>query len=70
MPSKPIELPAAVARRFIDDMHAYFAEPNGIKRDEIAARQLHNLNQHQRPRGRKIRLTDVKEMFAQMKDHA
>jgi len=36
----PIELPPAVARAFIKDMRAYHAEPNAIKRDEIAARQL------------------------------
>jgi hypothetical protein len=27
-------------------MLAYFAEPNSIKRDEIAARQLHALRQY------------------------
>src|SRR6516164_5173491 len=27
-------------------MHAFHAEPNAIKRDEIAARQLHALRQH------------------------
>jgi hypothetical protein len=26
MPRKPIELPPEVARRFVDDMGAYFAE--------------------------------------------
>jgi hypothetical protein len=41
MPRKPIELPPAVARRFVEHMRAFFAEKNGIKRDEIAARQLH-----------------------------
>jgi hypothetical protein len=46
-------------------MRAFHAEPNAIKRDEIAARQLHAL------RGRhtgKLRLFDVKEMFFQIKD--
>ena len=43
MPHKPIELPPAVARRFVEDMRAFHAEPNAIKRDEIAARQLHAL---------------------------
>jgi hypothetical protein len=37
MPHKPIELPSAVARRFVDDMCALPAEKNAIKRDEIAA---------------------------------
>jgi hypothetical protein len=59
MPRKPIELPPAVARRFVEDMRAYFAEKNAIKRDEIAARQLHALRQHQGPRDKKLRLSDV-----------
>jgi hypothetical protein len=46
MPLKPIELPPAVARRFVEDMHAFHAEPNAIKAGEIAARQLHALQQH------------------------
>jgi hypothetical protein len=41
MPRKPIELPPAVARRFVEDMRAYFAEKNQVKRDGIAARQRH-----------------------------
>jgi hypothetical protein len=39
MPRKPTELPPDVARRFLEDMRAYFAEPNIVKRDEIADRQ-------------------------------
>jgi hypothetical protein len=50
-----------------DDMRVYFAETNLIKRDEIAARQLHALRQHY---AGKLRLTDVTQMFLQMKDHA
>jgi hypothetical protein len=58
-----IELPPEVARRFVEDMDAFFAEPNAIKRDEIAARQLHALREHRRPRDPKLRLSDVKELF-------
>jgi hypothetical protein len=68
MPRKPIDLLPAVARRFVKDMLAYFAEPNSIKRDEIAARQLHALRQYQGPREKKLRLVDVIEMFRQMRD--
>jgi hypothetical protein len=58
----------AVARRFVEDMRAFqAAEPNAIKRAEIAARQLHGLKQ--RDAG-KLRLSDVKEMFEQMRDRA
>jgi hypothetical protein len=46
-------------------MLAYFAEPNQIRRDEIAARQLRALRQHYAGR---LRLTDVTEMSLQMKD--
>jgi hypothetical protein len=59
-------LPPEIARRFLEDMRAFFAEPNAIKRDEIAARQLWALKQHY---GGKLRITDVYEMFLQMKDH-
>jgi hypothetical protein len=46
MPRQPIELPPAVARRFVEDMRAFFTAPNSLKQDEIAARQLHALKQH------------------------
>lgn len=36
-----IDLPPAVVRAFVKDMRAYFAETNGHKQDEMAARQLH-----------------------------
>jgi hypothetical protein len=66
MPRKPIELPLAIARAFVKDMRASFAEENAIKRDEIAARQLFALKQHYTG---KLRLFDVKEIFLQMQDH-
>jgi hypothetical protein len=39
----PLELPPEVARRFFEDMRLFHRERNPIKRDEIAARQLHAL---------------------------
>ena len=63
----PMNLPSEVARRFLEDMRAFHAEENAIKRDEIAARQLHALKQHY---AGKLRLSDVLKMFEQMKDHA
>jgi hypothetical protein len=65
---KPLELPPEVARRFFEDMRAFHREPNPIKRDEIAARQLHALRGYLRPRDKKRRLSDVKELFEQMRD--
>jgi hypothetical protein len=69
MPSKPIELPPDVAQSFVQDMRAFFAAPNTLKADEIAVRQLHALNAYRRPRDKKLRLADVKQMFLQMRDH-
>ena len=48
-------------------MQVYFAEENRLKRDEIALRQLHALREHQGPGEKTLRLSDVKEMFRQMK---
>jgi hypothetical protein len=67
MPRKPIELPPAAARRFVEDMRAFFKETNQIRQDEIAARQLHALRQHY---AGKLRLTDVAQMFLELRDHA
>ena len=70
MPTKSLELPLAVARAFVRDLQAFLSEENSIKRDEIAARQLHALAKFQGPRDKKLRLTDVKKMFVEMKDIA
>jgi hypothetical protein len=67
VPRKPIELPPEVAREFLADKLAFFAENNAIKADAIAARQLHALRQYYPG---KLRLTDIKEMFLQMRDQA
>jgi hypothetical protein len=67
-PSKPIELPPEVARAFVRDMRAFFAERDTNKRDEIASRQLQALNEYRGPR--KLRLADIKQMFLQMRDQA
>jgi hypothetical protein len=34
----PPDLPPMIGQAFVRDMRRYFAEPNGHKRDEIAAR--------------------------------
>jgi hypothetical protein len=64
---KQLELPLKVAAAFVKDMRAYFDEKNRYKQDEIALRQLHALREYQPPRERKLGLSDVKELFAQMK---
>jgi hypothetical protein len=69
MPRKPIEIPPADARSFVEDMRAYHAAKDTIKRDEIAARQAWLLSEHLGPRETKLRVIDVKQMFVQMRDH-
>ena len=65
-----IELPPEVAKAFVEDMRAFFAAGhNTIKADEIAARQLHALRTYQGRREKPIKLTDVKEMFLQTREH-
>jgi hypothetical protein len=64
---KPLELPPEVARRFFEDMRAFLREDSPLKRDEIAARQLHALRGFV-PIDRELRLSDVKELFEQMRD--
>jgi hypothetical protein len=66
MPRKPVDLPPGAARTFVDDMRAFFAESDGIKRDEIAARQAWLLAGH--VPGRKRRTNDVVVIFHGMKD--
>jgi hypothetical protein len=69
MLTKPIELPPEVAKAFVKDMRAFHAEPNAIKQDEIAARQLQALREYASPRQRKLRIHDVREMFEEMRAH-
>ena len=64
---KPLDLPMQVTKAFIKDMKGFHAEPNAIKRDEIAARQLRVLREFSRPGDKKLRLHDVKVMFDEMK---
>jgi hypothetical protein len=66
MPRKPIELPPGFARCFAEDMRAWFAETDLIKRDEIAARLHHapTALPGQAPSHRRG------PMFLQLKDHA
>jgi len=68
MPQKPLDLPLAVAKAFVEDMKAYFAEPNATKRDFIAGRQLRALRRYT-PRWKKLRISDIIELFHEMKDH-
>ncbi|QIG94424.1 hypothetical protein [Bradyrhizobium sp. 6(2017)] len=62
---KPIEIPPEVARQFAAKMRLFHAERDQLKRDEIAADTRHLLLQHM-PKGAKLRLADVIELFKLM----
>ncbi|NEU99758.1 hypothetical protein [Bradyrhizobium uaiense] len=63
---KPLEIPPEVARQFADKMRPFHAEDSPLKRDEIAADTAHLLLQHM-PKGAKLRLADVLELFRLMR---
>lgn len=65
---KPLEIPPDVARVFMGWMHAYHAEKNQIRRDAIAAEVAARLQDYLPPRAKKLRLTDIRELFQRMKD--
>ncbi|MGY2806385.1 hypothetical protein ACVIHF_003115 [Bradyrhizobium sp. USDA 4506] len=63
---KPLEIPPEVARQFAANMRAFHAEYAPLKRDEIAANARHLLLEHM-PKGTKLRLADVLELFEMMR---
>jgi hypothetical protein len=65
---KQLEIPPQAAKAFVRDMRAFFkaTEPEA---HEIAARQCRVLQQYQGPR-EKAAVSNVKQMFLQMKEHA
>jgi hypothetical protein len=67
---KPLELPPAVARAFLKAMNDYFNEKDPTKQDAIAVHQLSVLQQYLGPREKKLRLSDVKKMFLEMRGTA
>jgi hypothetical protein len=62
------EMPQAVAREFVEDMQAYFAEGDKHRRDAIDIRQLRTLQEYQAPHEKKLCLSDVRELFEKMKN--
>ena len=63
---KQLDIPPEAAAAFIRDIRAFF-KASGHEADEIAAEAGWRLKQHL-PRGTKLRISDVKELFLQMKD--
>src|SRR5262245_8907601 len=64
---KPLELPPEIAKAFVRDMELFFKAKTVIDRDEVAAGTAWMLKNHL-PRGTKLRITDVKELFLLMRD--
>ena len=62
--------PSEVAKAFLRDMHAFHAEKDAIKRDEIAARRIHVLRKYQRSPELPIKPHQVKQIFEEMNDQA
>jgi hypothetical protein len=61
---KALDIPSDIAHRFMSDMQAYFAEPNKLKRDEIAGGTLRMLKEHY---AGNLRMPDVKRMFEEIR---
>lgn len=51
---RPIDLRPAIARAFVKDMRAYFAETDQIEQNKIALRQFHAPREFQEPREKKL----------------
>src|SRR5262245_23551459 len=64
---KQLVIPPEAAKAFVRDMRAFFKARSRLKQDKIAARQCFALEKYV-PRGTKLRLSNVKEMFLNLKD--
>jgi hypothetical protein len=67
MMRKQLEIPHEAAKAFVRDMKAFFKASGQLMQDEIAAKHLWLLKQHL-PHGTKVRTSDVKDLFLQMRD--
>lgn len=67
MPRKPLEIPPEAALEFVKDMRAFFNADGQLEEDRIAADAAWKLKRHL-PKGTKLRVSDVKQMFLEMKD--
>jgi len=65
---KQIEIPPEAAKAYVRDMKKFFMAKALLDQDEVAAGTAWMLKNHL-PRGTKLRITEVKELFLQMKDH-
>jgi hypothetical protein len=63
---KPHEIPREAAKKFAANMRLFHAEQSPLKRDEIAA-ETRSILLQQMPKGAKLRLADVLELFKLMR---
>jgi hypothetical protein len=63
---KPLEFPPEVARAFMEEMRAYHAEENVIKR---MGSRLEPVGGSSSTFSGKLRISDVVDMFEQMRDY-
>ena len=63
---KELDIPSDVAEAFFRDMRAFFRAKGRLEEDSIAARQAQLLQEHLPP-GTKLWLSDVKQLFLEMK---
>jgi hypothetical protein len=59
---RQLEIRPIIVEEFVADMHASFAAPDWLKKNEIAVRQVRALREYQA----RIRLIDIKRMFEMM----
>jgi hypothetical protein len=64
---KQLETPPEAAQAFVRDMKLFFKAETVLDRDEVAAGTAWMFKNHL-PRGTKLRITDMKELFLLMKD--
>lgn len=62
------DIPPDAVHEFVADMHAYHAEKDSHRRDQIAARQARLLNDHLPSQSRRMTALDVGQVFMLMKE--
>jgi hypothetical protein len=65
---KPLDIPPEVARKVMADMRAYYAEPDGHKADAIVAEAIARVERYMPQRAKRLRQSDMKELFRLMKE--
>jgi hypothetical protein len=62
-----ISLPMKDASNLLDDVKAYFREPDELKRNELLAKQAHIMSQYL-PGDQRVGLAEMREIFFNFRD--